>query len=129
MYSPGHNMSTEPFNTRVTHDVVCVLYAQSTGQIIFVHRVVTLGDAQPQRDEEIEAERPTDHADDRGTLQAASGLRLGRSHGFAGRVPEQPHLRRGLQHPHLNRSTESTESTDRDRLATWALHVAKIAAE
>jgi hypothetical protein len=56
MYSPGHNMSTEPFNTRVTHDVVCVLYAQGTGQIIFVHRVVTLGDAQPQRDEEIEAD-------------------------------------------------------------------------
>lgn len=56
MYSPGHNTNTEPFNDRVSHDVLCVLYAQGTGQIVFVHRVVTLGDAQPQSDEEIEAD-------------------------------------------------------------------------
>lgn len=49
-------MSTQPPNTRVTHDVFCVLYAQGTGQIVFVHRVTTLGDARPQRDEDIEAD-------------------------------------------------------------------------
>lgn len=49
-------MSSKPFNGRVTHDVFCVLYAQGTGQIVFVHRVTTLGDARPPREEDIEGE-------------------------------------------------------------------------
>jgi hypothetical protein len=49
-------MSTRPFDARVIHDVFCVLYAQGTGQIVFVHRVITLGDAPPQRAEDIEAD-------------------------------------------------------------------------
>lgn len=47
-------MSSKPFNDHVTHDRVCVLYAQGTGQIVFVHRVITLGDARPPREEDIE---------------------------------------------------------------------------
>jgi hypothetical protein len=49
-------MSSKPFSARVTHDVFCVLYAQGTGQIVFVHRVTTLGDARPPREEDIEGE-------------------------------------------------------------------------
>jgi hypothetical protein len=40
----------------VTHDVFCVLYSDSTGEIVFVHRVTTLGDARPQSDKDILAE-------------------------------------------------------------------------
>ncbi|OFW07824.1 MAG: hypothetical protein A3H96_07350 [Acidobacteria bacterium RIFCSPLOWO2_02_FULL_67_36] len=49
-------MSSKPFNDDVTHDVVCVLYAQGTGQIVSVHRFITLGDARPPREEDIEGE-------------------------------------------------------------------------
>ncbi len=56
-------MSSKPINDDVTHDVVCVLYAQDTGQIVSVHRFVTLGAARPPREEDIERES-------RKTLQA-----------------------------------------------------------
>lgn len=41
-----------PFD--VTHDVFCVLYAEGTGEIAFVHRVTTLGDAPRQSEGDIE---------------------------------------------------------------------------
>ena len=47
-------MNKMPFD--VTHDVFCVLYANSTGEIVFVHRAITLGDERPQSSEDIEAE-------------------------------------------------------------------------
>jgi hypothetical protein len=59
-----------PIDTRVTHDVVCVLYAEGSGQIEFVHRVTTLGDARPQPDADIEA-------DARSIMQTTRDLREG----------------------------------------------------
>jgi hypothetical protein len=48
---------TEPnIDVSVSHDTVCVLYAADSGDVIYTHRVVTLGDAEPQSDEEIQAD-------------------------------------------------------------------------
>jgi len=49
-------MSSKPVNDEVTRDVVCVLYAHDTGQIVSTHRFVTLGEAKPPRDEDMERE-------------------------------------------------------------------------
>jgi hypothetical protein len=49
-------MISKPVTADVTYDVVCVLYAQGTGQIVSAHRFVTLGDAKPPREEDIERE-------------------------------------------------------------------------
>ena len=49
-------MNSKPINDDVTHDVVCVLYAQDTGQIVSMHRFITLGEARPPREEDIERE-------------------------------------------------------------------------
>lgn len=49
-------MESKPFDQDVTHDVVCVLYAQGTGQIVSVHRFITLGNAKAPRAEDIERE-------------------------------------------------------------------------
>lgn len=47
-------MKTTPVPFDVTHDVFCVLYADSTGEIAFVHRVTTLGDAPRHSEADIE---------------------------------------------------------------------------
>jgi len=49
-------MTSTPFTADVTYDVVCVLYAQDTGQIVSAHRFVTLGNAKPPREEDIKRE-------------------------------------------------------------------------
>jgi len=49
-------MSSKLINDDVTHDVACVLFAQDTGQIVSVHRFITLGEAPPPREEDIERE-------------------------------------------------------------------------
>jgi len=47
-------MKTHHFPLDVTHDVLCVLYAEGTGEIAFVHRVTTLGDAPRHSEADIE---------------------------------------------------------------------------
>lgn len=47
-------MTNSPATFDVTHDVFCVLYAQRTGEVVFVHRVTTLGSAPRQAERDIE---------------------------------------------------------------------------
>jgi hypothetical protein len=49
-------MNPQLLNAQVTHDVCCVLYDQDTGQIAFVHRVTTIGQAPLPTEYEIEEE-------------------------------------------------------------------------
>ncbi len=49
-------MMINPIHQRVAQDTVCLLYALDSEQIVFMHRVTTLGDLPPLSKEDIEAE-------------------------------------------------------------------------
>jgi hypothetical protein len=50
-------MTSEPFGaTGVTQDSICVLHAADSGEIVFVHRVTTLGEVPAMSDDELETD-------------------------------------------------------------------------
>ncbi len=48
-------MTSQPLQQRVAQDTVCLLYAPDSGQIVFTHRVTTLGDLAALSNDDIEA--------------------------------------------------------------------------
>jgi hypothetical protein len=49
-------MNSYSIHSHVAHDFVCVLYSSDSGNIVFTHRFVVLGDAPRPSDEQLEKE-------------------------------------------------------------------------
>jgi hypothetical protein len=49
-------LTSFPFDMPIRDDVVCLLYGRDTGEIVFAHRVTTLGQAEPPEAKAIERE-------------------------------------------------------------------------